>query len=469
MHLLTPLLILATLAARAPVQDSIPLQLTRLELDLQLNYEQAALEGSATLTVRNQSARAAAGVPLLLNRLMRVTGVRTGPGRAAAFQQRIAVFEDEPVRQVNAIWVPLRIAPGQSVTLTIRYAGILVGYTETGSLYIQDHIAPEFTILREDAYAFPVLGRPSWASNQTIPRESFHFRVRVTVPADQTVATGGGTDSLVAAGPLTTWLYSSREPVPFLNITIAPYSRLADSSVTIYHFPADSAGARQLGLAIHAALGRLVEWYGALPRAPHLVVMEIPEGYGSQASLTGGIIQTADAFRSREELPQIYHELSHLWNVPDLDHPSSRWNEGLASFLQWRLAADLDGWSDWEGRLARTTARALEACAEPAPCHDTPMAGYGAAGATDRSYGVGLLLFRSLQVVMGTDRFDRAYRRFWEQHGAGGRVSDLVATFHAESPATDAVFRDWLTSTNWYRRLAAGETLQQMIDSYSRP
>ena len=374
-------------------------------------------------------------------------------GRSLSFDQHIVLFRDDSIRQVNAVTVTPRhpLAARDSLAVTLQYGGILVGYTETGSLYIQDHVSRDFTIIREDAYAFPVVGVPSWAANGTIPREPFDFTARVTTPADLVVAMGGEFQERIERDSLATWSYRSAEPVPFLNITIAPYQRREDSTTRIFYFPADSAGARLLQGAVAAALDRLSRWYGPLPHPPRLVVMEIPEGFGSQASLTAGIIQTADAFRTRSELRQVYHELSHLWNVPDLEHPSPRWNEGLATFLQWRLAAELDGWDLWDARLQRSVQALLEGCAPPAPCNTTPFQAYGQAGLTDRSYTVGLLMFYALYRLLGADAFDRAYRAFVLQYrDTGATTAALVAAFHREDPSSDAIFADWLTTTRWY-------------------
>ncbi|NOT10146.1 MAG: hypothetical protein HOP28_18285 [Gemmatimonadales bacterium] len=462
----------AAAPGRGPIPDDVPLVLTRLGLELQVDYGQATVGGTATLQLRNGSDRPVTQIPLLLNRLMTVSRVRAASGADLPFGQQIVVFQDDSVRQVNAVVVtsPRPIPPGDSLAIVVHYRGILVGYTETGSLYIQDHVSRDFTIIREDAYAFPMLGVPSWRVNRTIIRDPFAFAARVTVPSGLVVAMGGVPGGRVQADSLTTWSYRSTDPVPFLNITIAPYRVIESPAARIHYFPADSAGAQMVERAVSGALERYAQWFGPLGRAPQLAVMEIPEGFGSQASLTAGILQTADAFRDRAELQQLYHEISHLWNVPDLERPSPRWNEGLATFLQWRMAADLDGWAEWEPQLGRSVQSLLRRCAPPQPCSDTPFAGYGKAGLTGRSYVVGMLMFHALHQVLGADAFDRVYRDFYQRYWRTGATSaDLVAAFRAANPASDRIFADWFFTARWYTRLAAGESLRQMVEAYKRP
>jgi hypothetical protein len=455
--------------ASGQVPADVPFVVTRLGLDLRVDYERGTVGGTATLLLRNVSHHPAAVVPLLLNRLMTVSRIESVAGADAPFEQRVALFQDDSARQVDAIVItPQRpVPPGDSLAIVVHYGGVLVGYTETGSLYIKDHVSRDFTIIREDAYAFPTLGVPSWTSNRAARREPFVFAARVTVPAGLVVAMGGERGERAERDSVVTWSYHSSEPVPFLNIVIAPYQLLESAGARIFYFTADSSGARTVEHAIAGAVERYTRWYGPLGREPQIVVMEIPEGFGSQASLVAGIIQTADAFRDRSQLRQLYHELSHVWNVPDLDRPSPRWNEGLAMYLQWRMAAELDGWTEWDAQLERTTQSLMRRCGLPVRCDSVPFASYGTADLTDRSYSVGMLMFYALSQVLGPDVFDRAYRGFFQQYReTGATTADLVAAFRRASPKSERILTDWLLTTRWYARLASGETVRQIVDDY---
>ena len=469
--LISFLLVVVTLPCAATARSTtyLPFVLTRLGVDLEVDYDSNTIGGTATLEIRNVSAEPHAKIPLLLNRLMTASRIVDAAGAALPFTQSVVVFNDDPARQVDSIGVtlPRALRPGASFTLVLHYRGILVGYTETGSLYIQDHVDHEFTIIREDAYAFPTLGVPSRAANHAAPREPFMFTARVAVPADLVVAMAGVPGERTQRKSLTTWSYSSSEPVPFLNITIAPYQQLESASTHIFYFPADAVGARAIDRAIGAAVERYGHWFGPLAHDPHLTVMEIPEGFGSQASLSAGILQTSDAFRDRSQLSQLYHELSHLWNVADMDRPSPRWNEGLATFLQFRMASELDGWNQWEARLERSVDSLRKQCAAPAPCNTVPMIHYGGAGLTDQSYSVGMLMFFVLYQVLGSESFDRAYAGFFQQHRVNGATTeDLIDAFRATSPRSDRVLQDWLLTTRWYSLLSSGKPFQQIVDEY---
>ncbi len=340
------------LAGAIPVQPAAAqpqLTVTRMELDIAVDYSAPSLSGDMRLTVQNDGDAVAREVPLLLNRLMRFTAARASEDGATLSwaTDSVIVFGDDVMRQARfgRLMLPTPLPPGVRTTVIVGYAGPLVGYTETGSLYIRDKIDPSFTIVREDALAFPTIGVPSVAANRATPRRSFAFRAAVTVPRPQVVATGG---RLVATTDVdATWrrFEFQGDAAPFLNIAIAPFEVRTHGAMTFYALPGDADGARMVDEATTRALDTLAAWRGPLREPPALTVIEIPQGFGSQASLTGGIILDSTAFSRREALPQLYHELSHIWDPPDTEVPSPRWNEGLATYMQYRLARELDGFS----------------------------------------------------------------------------------------------------------------------------
>ena len=434
-----------------------PLVQVGLGLDLSVDYERPAIVGTATLTLANEGMEPVREASLLLNRLMKVQGVTDDRERKVDWSAMVAIFEDDPLLQVLAIRVGLAeaVPPGGRVALRVRYEGALVGYTETGSLYIQDRIDPEFTIIRSDAMAFPIVGVTSRAANRAAKYETFDFQARVSVPAEQVVATGGELLGREVSGANAIYRFAGRH-VPFLNIAIAKYKTAEADGIRVYALPADASRAETIVRAGRQAMMLLESWYGPLAARPRVTVIEIPEGFGSQASATAGIILDAAVFKDKAELPQFYHELSHFWNPQDLDSPSPRWNEGLATYLQFRLAREIHGFQGTPAALERARTRVCSAEARRELEH-TPFARFGAEGRTDWAYSVGLLMFSGLGEVMGEAQLDRGLRQYVQAHlRNGGTTADLVAMLAGASGSsglgsrkTAAFLHDWLDTTDW--------------------
>jgi hypothetical protein len=355
------------------------------------------------------------------------------------------------------VHLPRQVAPGEAVVVTVDFEGPLVGYTETGMLYVKDRIDPAFTILRTDALAFPSPGVPSVRANRSIPFEDFGFTARVTVPADQAVATGGRLRRRTVDRGTATYEYDGPS-VPFLNVAIAPYRIVELAGLRIHALPGDEDKAAALAAAASNALAALERWYGPLAARPEISIIEIPRGFGSQASVTGGILLDAAAFSDRADLPQLYHELSHLWNVEDRDTPSPRWNEGLATYLQYRLAAELDGFTGVPDALKRARQRVCDRVAEGDRIGAVPFAQYGVERMTDWSYRAGLLMFEALEREIGRDRLDAGLRAYVRDHRtSGGTLRELLQTLDAATEVDLGPFFDaWVYSTAWTRAACSG-------------
>jgi hypothetical protein len=452
------------------------LAMNRLDLSLDLNHEDGSLAGSASYEIINLSDAPVSEVPFNLGRLMTVRSASFLEGEDLEFSQDVRVFVDSPQRQVNHVVVSLPgpLAPGSEVTLRMDYSGFLVGYTETGSLYIQDRIVwnalsdyrpdGKFSILRTDAFAWPVLGTLNSRVNRVAPRPDFTFSAKIAVPEPYIVASSGKLVEQRTRDGRTSFLYESIDPVPFLNLPIAEYAVSRSPGIRVYHFPADSAGGVRILESATEGLELLASWFGPLGVTPELVVMEIPEMWGSQASLTGGIIQTADAFGEAGSMSALYHELSHLWNARDLDQPSARWNEGLATFLAHRMAESLEGSEEMEGAVQRTADRILAGVSRTPEIASVPFSRYGEAGVTDLSYRVGFLMFYSLELALGEDAFNSVMRSFYQNHKEQGWTFEGLAELLKAHPQEDfsGFLENWIYTTAWFEKLQAGIPPQEI-------
>lgn len=94
--------------------------------------------------------------------------------------------------------------------------------------------------------------------------------------------------------------------------------------------------------ALLTTLDLYTQWFGPLQQYQGYAVIEIPDGWGSQADVTS-IIQAAAAFKETERTQEVYHEISHLWNVEEKEALPPRWNKGLAMFLHYLTVENVEG------------------------------------------------------------------------------------------------------------------------------
>ena len=462
---------LALLISVAPAGERVVLSPTRYDLRFDVDYAAETLRATARIELLNPSSRPVADASFLLYRLLPVRAVRDGDGKPLAFIQAVVAFDDFEQLQVNHLLATLAkpLAPGAKTTVEIDYEGHLLGYVETGMLYVKDRIDPEFTILRQDAFAYPEPGFPSVALRRgTVTTWSFDYSAAVTVPKDYVVANGGRLDGKDAAADRVTFHYSSLKPSWRMDFAIAKYGELSAGPLRIFYLPGDSAGAAAVAEAAGKALEIFRRWFGPPPRESPLTFIEIADGWGSQTDVTT-IIQAAAAFREAKQHREVFHELSHLWNPPDTDVPPSRWNEGLATFLEYRMAEELTGQRLLEERAGRSLATLRKRVTEKPELRKVPLSGYGRANLTDFSYSVGGVFFDLLYRLAGADTFNRIIRDYVAQHGQkGGGIADLVRVAKRDAPAgLSPLYEDWLLTTGWVARIEQGATIED-LEAYYR-
>jgi hypothetical protein len=456
--------------AQEPAGPPVVLSPTRYDVSFDVDYAAEILRATARVELENPSGQPVREASLLLYRLMRVRGVRDGLGKDLVFRQAVLAFEERPKLQVNQVVValPEPLAPKARTAIEFQYDGPLLGYVETGMLYVKDHIDPEFTILRMDSYCYPVPAYPSMVSLRlNVLKWKFDYSAKVTVTRGLVVANGGRLDGTDAAGDRVTFRYSSLKPSYRMDFAIAKYGVISSGSIRIYHLPADAAGAARVAEAAAKSLDLFRRWFGPAPQASALTFIEIPDGWGSQTDVTT-IIQTAAAFKDPEQHRQLFHEISHLWNPPDTDLPSPRWNEGLASFLEYLVDQELTGRPTVDERAAKVLDWLRKKLPDRPELKKIPLVDYGRKDMTDFSYSVGGLFFDLLYRLGGRENFNRIIRDYVAEYGSrGGSTRDLVAMSRKDSPGVpQQLYDDWLFTTAWADRVEKSAGIEDLLAYY---
>jgi hypothetical protein len=467
--LLASVLILPSPGA-AQERASSPLRTLRYEIDLRLDYNEEILEGRARITVVNEADSAVSRLPLLLYRLMTFGAARDGGGRALDIEQDVVVFDDWPVLQINAATVHLTppIPAGGRAVVEVDWAGPLLGYAEVMG-YVRDRIDPAFTIVRDDAWAYPQVGVPSILANRRGGLGQWEYRARVTAPAASSdgeplvVANGGRFVERVDHGDDTiTWVYENRVPAWRMDFAVAPYAILERGGHRVYHFPADSAGARRALAALETTLELYTEWLGPLKGESGFAILELEDGFGAQADVSS-ILQPAAAFRDSTRLREIYHEIKHLWDPAPTD-VSPRWNEGLATWFEYRTADELSGTAGLEERVDFIAGWVLELFAKKPEYATIPMIDYGERGTTDLAYSVAFLMFDVLHRTVGDEEFLAILGGFYQRYAESGASTEEFVRFADETSRLDLApfFDDWMYTTHWYERLRDARSIREL-------
>ncbi|TVQ07369.1 MAG: hypothetical protein EA361_18470 [Bacteroidetes bacterium] len=466
---------LLILSAGLFAQNPYPLVTDHYHLEISFDYRNETLQGNCRMTILNQSDSAITQIPLILYRLMKVNTLKTDDGIELDFHQSVVQYEDFTKLQVNHILVDYEIPPHGSRVIHIDYGGHLLGYTETGMRYITDRVSPEFTLIRMDAYAYPIISKPASAFLiNNIRTHLFDYDIVVRVPDTLMVASGGRLQSKIPEADNTiTYRYASKKPAWRIDIAIAPYNQLNSEVLDIFYLN-DEESASRIAESGTDAMQQYTQWWGKLQSPEAVTIIETERNSGGQADELV-ILLPEESFSNISNFHNLYHELAHLWHVAirESEGSSPRWEEGLADFSAYLLNETL--FEDKAGLLKRAAnhnLRRLKRDFDRNPAlQSIPLMDYGNRRITNLSYVQPMVLFSVLYYWLGEEVFHQTLAGFYQQHiNTGASTLDFVNYWKQMSPSIplDTFFEDWMYTTRFTEFVMEGKELDEIVSHYSQ-
>lgn len=454
-------------------QHSSSLGVTNYDLRLSFDFKQQTLQGSCAIQLSNHSDSIINKIPLLLYRLMNVQSVSNIDGAELNFSQKITQFEDFPKLQVNYIEINESLFPGETKAINIYYKGFLLGYSETGLNYVTDRISPEFTIIRIDAYAYPVVSKPSITFLLTnIMKQSYEYTIEVTVPDKLVVANGGYLISkLKHSENLTTYKYKSKKPGFRIDIAIAPYKILHANGLDVF-FINDEEAAKMIAEMGEKIIDLYTKWWGPLNNQKTIAIIETEKGSGGQADETA-ILMPAEGFSDITNFRFLFHELSHFWNVRIGEEQglAPRWEEGLAAFCEYLIDERFN--TDKKDLLKRAGNGMIKRFKENLESNDelmhTPMIEYGNKQLTKHSYEQPMIMFAVLYFWIGEELFNNAIGGFYRQYCIAGASTDDFVEFFTKTTKNynlSLFFNEWVYTTDYTNYIMKNMNINDIVDYY---
>jgi Peptidase family M1 domain len=451
--------------------QSIGLKTINYNLDIHVDYDNEKLVGLCQMTVFNVTDQPIQQIPLLLYRLMKVKSIKDENGMNISFNQEVVSYEDWEVLQVNFIQVSLEkaISKNTKKTITIEYDGYLLGYSETGMNYIKDRIDKDFTILRPDCRAYPQIGYPSWKSNRSSGLENFDYTIKLTVPDSFIVANGGKFIDKIYSNNSVIYSYKNIKPAWRIDVAISKYSILESNKIKIFFFPEDSIGAKRVYEALTNTFNLYTKCWGDLKDFEGFSVIEIPDGWGSQADVTS-IIQTASAFKDEKQLHQLYHEVSHLWNVKINDKFSPRWNEGLATFIEYLTIEKLENRESLNNVTKWFYTNLKEEFTKNPNYMNIPLIKFGEENIQGLSYSMGMLLFQVLYNLVGEEEFNKIMGLFYQKfHQTGATTEEFIEhAIQISNFNLTKFFDDWFWGTKYCDYIIKNLSIDEIVSLYRK-
>ncbi|MBQ4879022.1 peptidase M1 [Pseudoalteromonas luteoviolacea] len=437
----------------------------KYQLNYDIDIKQRNLSASGKITVINTSQKSADHIPLRLYRLLQVTSVTNSEGLSIPFTQQVLSNEDWPVLQTNYVELKLdkALKPNEIFTFEIKYKGTLLGYTETGMNYVKDTISENFSIIRMDAFAYPLVTYPNDLVNRKAKfwLNRYDYDITITVPNEYVVANGGQLMSRNEHATKHTYRYTNKLPAWRMDFAIARYAYYVKGKYSIFSWES-SQNSQALLEKIANTFDLYAKWFGPLEQELGYTFIEVPENYGAQADVTS-VIQDAKGFK---ELDRVYHEISHQWNVKSLDVHSPRWNEGLATFLEALTLDKLDSPGHLSQQTAKTLNKVKDTIKHNQQYDQTAFIEYGKEGLN--SYTVGMIFFHLLYDLVGENEFNHIIGSFYRTFYATGSTTEQFIQFVKRNSRKDLAhfFDEWAYSPVFAKRLNEFESYKELYQFY---
>ena len=422
---------------------------SRYELRFTLLLKENRLKAESLMKVRNDSREPVSEIPFLLYRLFDVLEVTDDMGIALPFKQTVVKFSDENSLQVNFVSVRLSepLAPGKTAAVRLKYAGALWGYPEVMA-YVRDRIDENYSLLRPDSLAYPVLAEASFQSFVAAFRLGFTYQVQTEVPAGYVVACGGKHVETKRTANTTAFVFESYRPTWRIDIAAAKFKVTEDAGrkIRVFAIPEDEGEGRRILEAAQKSFRFYSGLFGEVGDFPGYVIIEIPEGWGSQAS-DFYILQSAAAFRDKGRTSELYHEIAHNWNVrakPAIQR-CRYFDEAFASYFQGLAIREFEGEEAFEKYMNRLRDRFLQSCERDGKNGSTPIADYWREERGENSYTKGAWSLFVLHQVVGDTVFQ-----------------SLISDFLREFRPREVDFKDF----QGFAEKAAGRKLDRLFTEW---
>jgi hypothetical protein len=413
-----------------PLQAAALPVITRYGLNIRFLLGEQQIDAVTSLSIRNVSASPCDSIPFLLYRLLSVRRITDHEGRPLAFTQTVSQLGDQPSFQVREVVLHLSppLQPGDSASITMTYSGFVFGYPEVMA-YVNDRVDETYSLLRPDAVSYPVIARATFADLMAAYENRFSYQISATVPKGYTAACGGRASGRRDSAGTTTFDFTSQTPTWRIDLAVAQFSTLRNPEVDIlvYCLPFDSTGARHILEASARAVNLYMRMFGRPAHYQGYTIIEIPEGWGSQAG-DFYFLQTAAAFKDSSRIGEVYHEIGHSWNAAaSADIQRCRYfDEAFASFFEPLAIRAFNGERAFSDHMEKVRENFNRRARQDQQVFDTPIADYGRKELGSLSYTKGAWSLYVLYTLVGAKDFEAI-------------IHSLLTVFHGRT----VTFRDF--------------------------
>lgn len=449
-------------------------KITDYDLHFEVEPEKGFFNSQGTITIFNDTKEAFKKLSIMLYHNLNVKNIRNTENESLVFFQEKVSLEDEENYLVNYITISLNEAlrANEQINISIEYEGSLNGYQKVMS-YVKDKIHRDFSILRPDCHAYPIIAEPSFSSILKSYKNNFTYNILVRVPKFYKVGCGGVLKNVTEVKDYNIFNYVGDSPTWRFDIAVADYSIVEDKDINlkIFAFPEHKANAENIVVnEIKRAFHLFEDLFGDLREDKYFTVVEIKEAYGSQAGDNYILMEEHGFSGDTKKLTHLYHEIGHAWNVKaKYDIQRTRFfDEAFASYFEALAIKNFYGYKEFIGKMDLYRNLFIESVNEDRINFNTPICNYGKYEIGHNSYTKGPWVLYLLNEILGDEVFFKAIRIFLSE------FRDKEVDFEDFKELIEEVsnidlsmfFKKWIYGIELSELLCSDVDVKHMINNY---
>ncbi|MGB7295248.1 MAG: M1 family aminopeptidase, partial [Candidatus Aminicenantales bacterium] len=346
----------------------------------------------------------------------------------------------------------------------------LWGYPEVMA-YVRDRIDEDYSLLRPDSLAYPMLAPPSFQGKMAAYRSQFSYRVEAEVPEGFVVACGGRPVEIAKKDGVEVFIFESFKPTWRVDVAAARFKVVEekDAGIRIYVIPGDEAEAPRILETAKKSFLFFARLFGELDDLPGFTIIEVPEGWGGQAS-DYYVLQPAAAFRDVKRTSELYHEIAHNWNVrvkPAVQR-CRYFDEAFASYFEGLAIREFEGEKTFLDYMERRRDRFLQSCERDGVDCSTSIADYWKEERGENSYTKGAWSLYVLHQAVGDEGFRSLISGFLREYRV--RPADFrdfqVFAEKSAGRSLDRFFKEWIYGAESSRQLREKVAVDEIAERY---
>jgi aminopeptidase N len=363
----------------------------------------------------------------------------------------------------TALKIPLAqpLQPGESISIAMRYAGevptsdVESGYNQFG-LHNNVLALPNFypQIPAYDDHGWHIAAGPGYGD--AVFSDTALYRVNLTAPADQVVATSGVCDRMdretesvqqCGSGPMR----------DFMIAMSADYQVKSDSSegttINSYFMQEDEKAGVQALQTARQAMEVFSRRFGPYPFT-ELDLLETPTTAGG-IEYPGLIVIASRAYaRAGAQEGTTAHEMAHQWwySLVGNDQVSDPWlDEALAQFSMCLYYRDTHGQVGLDSCVEQALRPRYEQVqgTDQDRRADLPVADYSPSEYGTLVYGKAALFFNAIYQEVGDEKFNQLLQDYFKQYRYGVAYPQdffAIAAKYVGQDKLDELLKEWITT-----------------------